>query len=430
MKKLVDSEPDSRGPRLLVSGGRRLAGRVSISGAKNAALPLLASSLLAPGRSTYRNLPDVRDVETMRRLLAALGARVSGRATTSVDATTMAGREAPYEVVQAMRASILVLAPLLARFGHARVAMPGGCAIGPRPIDQHLRGLAALGAKITLERGVLSACALRLHGAAFVFDVVSVTGTETLMMAAARARGRTLLENAACEPEIEELAGALNRMGARVEGAGTSVVFVEGVDELHPIEHSVMPDRIEAGTLMIAAALTRGDVLLEGCVPEHLDAVVAKLRAAGAQVTASAEGLRVRGGREISPADVATRPHPGFPTDLQAQFMVLMTRAAGQSMLTETVFESRFAHVAELARMGADIVIEGRSAIVRGPRRLGGAKVVASDLRASASLVLAGLIAEGTTEVLRAHHLERGYERLDKKLRALGAEIRRETRAT
>ena len=342
-----------------------------------------------------------------------------------VDATKITELEAPYELVKTMRASVLVLGPLCARYGRARVSLPGGCAIGARPIDQHLKGLAAMGARIELEHGYVSARARRLRGATIVFDMVTVTGTENLMMAAALAKGRTTLENAAREPEVEELARVLNKMGARIHGAGTSLITIEGVDELQPVEHAIIPDRIEAGTLLVAAAITRGDVLVRDCLPEHLDAVLAKLRASGVEVTADGDGIRVRSKGELKPADISTQPFPGFPTDMQAQFMVLMTRARGQSVLSETIFENRYMHVPELQRMGADIVVEGRTAIVRGPTKLTGATVMATDLRASASLVLAGLIAEGTTEILRIYHLDRGYDRLDKKLRALGADVRR-----
>jgi UDP-N-acetylglucosamine 1-carboxyvinyltransferase len=342
-----------------------------------------------------------------------------------VDSTHITNFEAPYELVKTMRASALVLGPLVARYGQARVSLPGGCAIGARPIDQHLKGLEALGARIELEHGLVSAKAKRLHGATIVFDMVTVTGTENLMMAAALAKGCTTLENAACEPEVEEMARVLNKMGARIHGAGTSLVTIEGVDELHPLDHAIIPDRVEAGTLMVAAAVTRGNVLVRDCLPEHLDAVIGKLRAAGVEVTVEGEAVRVVGRSEIRPADIATRPYPGFPTDMQAQFMVLMAQAHGQSVLSENIFENRFMHVPELRRMGADIVVEGHTAIVRGPTKLKGAKVMATDLRASACLVLAGLVAAGTTEVLRVYHLDRGYEHLEKKLRGLGADIRR-----
>ena len=413
--------------KIVIRGGVRLAGEVRVSGSKNAALPILASSLLAGGRSIYRNVPALGDVRTMGRLLGQLGARFTdvGRGVAHVDTSVITEHEAPYELVKTMRASVLVLGPLVARHGKARVSLPGGCAIGARPIDQHLKGLAAMGARIDLEHGYVNARARRLRGATIVFDMPTVTGTENLMMAAALARGQTTLENAAREPEVEELARVLNKMGARIRGAGTSLITVEGVDELHPIEHAVIPDRIEAGTLLVAAAITRGDVLVRDCLPEHLEAVIAKLRAAGAEVTAEGDGIRVRGKSEFKPADISTQPFPGFPTDMQAQFMVLMTRAQGQSVLSETIFENRYMHVPELQRMGADILVEGRTAIVRGPTKLTGATVMATDLRASACLVLAGLVAEGKTEILRIYHLDRGYDRLDRKLRALGADVRR-----
>ncbi|HXJ22969.1 MAG TPA: UDP-N-acetylglucosamine 1-carboxyvinyltransferase [Polyangia bacterium] len=413
--------------KIVINGGARLAGEVRVSGSKNAALPILASSLLAQGRSIYRNVPGLGDVRTMSRLLQRLGAEIPDqkKGIAHVDTSRIAEHEAPYELVKTMRASVLVLGPLVARYGRARVSLPGGCAIGARPIDQHLKGLAAMGARIDLEHGYVNARARRLRGATIVFDMPTVTGTENLMMAAALAKGITTLENSAREPEVEELGTVLNKMGAKIRGAGTSVVTIEGVDELHPIEHAVIPDRIEAGTLLVAAAVTRGDVLVRDCLPEHLEAVIAKLRAAGAEVTAEGDGIRVRGKSEFKPADISTQPYPGFPTDMQAQFMVLMTRAEGQSVLSETIFENRYMHVPELQRMGADILVDGRTAIVRGPTKLAGATVMATDLRASACLVLAGLIASGKTEILRIYHLDRGYDRLDKKLRALGADVRR-----
>jgi UDP-N-acetylglucosamine 1-carboxyvinyltransferase len=411
--------------KIVIKGGERLRGEVRVSGAKNAALPILCSSLLATGRSLYRNVPALGDVRTMKKLLAQLGAAVDGQAITSVDTTAITNFEAPYELVKTMRASALVLGPLVGRYGQARVSLPGGCAIGARPIDQHLKGLAALGARIELENGMVTARARRLRGATIVFDMVTVTGTENLMMAAALAKGRTTLENAAAEPEVEELARVLNKMGARISGAGTSLITVEGVDELQPLDHAIIPDRIEAGTLMVAAAVTKGNVLIKDCLPEHLDAVIAKLRAAGVEISVETGGVRVRGRAEVQPTDIATRPYPGFPTDMQAQFMVLMLLARGQSVLSENIFENRYMHVPELCRMGADIVVEGRTAVVRGPAKMKGAKVMATDLRASACLVLAGLVAEGSTEILRVYHLDRGYERLDRKLRALGANIRR-----
>jgi UDP-N-acetylglucosamine 1-carboxyvinyltransferase len=409
-----------------ISGGNRLKGDVRVAGAKNAALPILASSLLASGKSVYRNVPRLMDVETMLTLLGQLGGVVSSVAhKCSIDTHGVCNFEAPYDLVKTMRASALVMGPLLGRYGQANVALPGGCTIGARPMDQHLKGLQALGAKIELENGNVTAKAKRLRGAMIVFDLVTVTGTENVMMAAVLAKGHTTLENVAREPEVEELACVLNKMGARISGAGTSVINIEGVDELFPIEHAIIPDRIEAATFMVAAAMTRGNVLVQGVVPEHLESVIAKLRAAGADVSSEAEGLRVRGAKEIKPTDIATRPFPGFPTDVQAQFMSLMTQAKGQSVLTENIFETRYMHVPELQRMGAIIELDGPTCLVRGPTKLKGAKVMATDLRASACLVLAGLVAQGNTEIDRVYHLDRGYEQLEKKLRALGADIRR-----
>jgi len=415
--------------KIVIEGGRRLKGEVRVSGAKNAALPILCSAILGGGTSVFRNVPKLMDVRTTAKLLRGLGATVedadkAGYAL-AVNTDGIKSFEAPYELVKTMRASVLVLGPLVARHGEAVVSLPGGCAIGARPIDQHLKGLEAMGAKITLTHGSVIAKAKRLRGAAIVCDMPTVTGTENLMMAATLAKGRTTLENAAREPEVEELARVLNKMGARVQGAGTSVITVEGVDELHPIEHAIVADRIEAGTFMVAAAITRGDVLLRDCLPEHLDAVIAKLRAAGAEVVAERDGLRVRGRGEIHGIDITTQPYPGFPTDMQAQFMTLATRARGQSVITETIFENRYMHVSELARMGADIHVDGRTAVIRGVKKLTGAKVMASDLRASAALILAGLVAEGTTEVLRVYHLDRGYEHIERKLQKLGADVKR-----
>ena len=415
--------------KIVVEGGARLAGRIPISGAKNAALPLLAAALLPGGASTFHNVPQLADVRTMAKLLGMLGWQVEGEGTDLTIAPPASRSktrlEAPYELVKTMRASVLVLGPLVARYGKARVSMPGGCAIGARPIDQHLKGLQAMGAKVTLDHGYVEVEAKRLKGATIVLDVPTVTGCENLMMAATLAKGRTVIENAAREPEVEELALVLNKMGTRIQGAGTSIITIEGVDELHPIEHAIIPDRIEAGTFAVAAAMTRGDVLLEGARPEHLDAVIAKLRAAGVHVAAEAGGLRVRGGGELAAVDIVTQPHPGFPTDMQAQFMVMACVARGQSVIKEMIFENRFMHVPELGRMGADIQIAGRVAMVRGGAKLTGAKVMATDLRASASLILAGLVASGKTEVLRVYHLDRGYQAIEVKLRAVGAKIKR-----
>jgi UDP-N-acetylglucosamine 1-carboxyvinyltransferase len=414
--------------KIVIEGGSRLKGEVRVSGAKNAALPILASAILATGRSVFRNVPKLMDIRTMGKLLELMGSTVepdkSGH-TLEIDTDGIKSFDAPYDLVKTMRASVLVLGPLVARHGHATVSLPGGCAIGARPIDQHLKGLEAMGAKITLAHGNVIAKARRLHGANIVCDVPTVTGTENLMMAAALAKGRSTLENAAREPEVEELARVLNKMGARIQGAGTSVITVEGVDELHGIEHAILPDRIEAGTFMVAAALTRGDVLLRDCQPEHLDAVIVKLRAAGVEVVPEKDGLRVRGPATLHPVDITTQPYPGFPTDMQAQFMVLAAKAKGQSVITETIFENRYMHVQELARMGAEIHVDGRTAVIRGVKKLTGAKVMASDLRASAALILAGLVAEGTTEVLRVYHLDRGYEAIEKKLAKIGAHVRR-----
>ena len=415
--------------KIVVEGGQRLEGSIPIGGAKNAALPLLAAALLPTGASTFRNVPRLADVRTMAKLLQMLGWSVEplGDTALTIGPPPPGGEklEAPYELVKTMRASVLVLGPLVARYGRARVSLPGGCAIGARPIDQHLKGLAAMGAKVTLEHGYVDVECARLRGATIVLDVPTVTGCENLMMAGALAKGRTVIEHAAREPEVEELALVLNKMGARIQGAGTPTITIEGVDELLPIEHAIIPDRIEAGTFAIAAAMTGGDVLLEGARPEHLDAVIAKLRAMGVTVSAEGGGVRVRGGGDILPADIVTQPHPGFPTDMQAQFMVLACLARGQSMIKETIFENRYMHVPELARMGADIQTSGRVAVVRGGAKLTGASVMATDLRASASLVLAGLVASGKTEVLRVYHLDRGYETIEKKLGAVGARIRR-----
>jgi UDP-N-acetylglucosamine 1-carboxyvinyltransferase len=416
--------------KIIVKGGRPLQGEVAVSGAKNAALPILASALLADGRSVYRNVPDLADVTTMLKVLATMGcgaARLEGRKK-DVCEVAVEGPitpEAPYDLVKTMRASVLVLGPLVARFGRARVSMPGGCAIGARPIDQHLKGLKAMGAEITLTEGYVEARARQLKGATINFDVITVTGTENVMMAAALARGRTVLENCAREPEVEELARVLNKMGARIEGAGTSVITIEGVEALKPVEHAILPDRIEAGTLMVAAAITGGNVLVKHAVPEHLESVILKLREAGCTVTAEQGGLRVKAPKVVNSVDVKTTEHPGFPTDMQAQLMGLMAVASGTSVISESIFENRFMHVPELHRMGADITIQGHTAVVKGVKRLSGAPVMATDLRASASLVLAGLRAEGKTEVARIYHLDRGYERLERKLRKLGADIRR-----
>jgi len=416
--------------KIIVTGGRPLRGEIGVSGAKNAALPILAASLLTQGPTFFRNVPNLVDVTTMLKVLRTLGCgaeRLGGGRSHVCEVTvpSAVSVEAPYDLVKTMRASVLVLGPLLARHGQARVSLPGGCAIGARPIDQHLKGLEALGADIRLQGGYVEAKAKRLRGGSFTFDMVTVTGTENLMMAATLAHGRTLLENAAREPEVEELARVLNKMGARVSGAGTDIISIDGVDELKPVEHSILPDRIEAGTLLVAAAITGGDVLVRNAVPEHLDAVIQKLRAAGCQIILEEGGLRCKGPKDIHSVDVKTSAHPGFPTDMQAQLMVLMTVANGTAMISENIFENRFMHVSELQRMGADISVQGSTAVVKGVKSLSGAPVMATDLRASASLILAGLRAHGRTDVYRVYHLDRGYERLDRKLRILGANVRR-----
>jgi UDP-N-acetylglucosamine 1-carboxyvinyltransferase len=413
-----------------IRGGRPLQGVVEVSGAKNAALPLLAATLLAEGQHRLENVPRLADIATTARLLRHMGCEVERDAAdphaVAVSVPSEPLPEAPYELVKTMRASVLVLGPLAARLGRARVSLPGGCAIGARPIDQHLKGLSVLGAEIRLEHGYVEVlCPKGLRGGTVVFDMPTVTGTENLLMAAALARGRTLLENCAREPEIVELADALNSMGARISGQGTSVIAVEGVEGLAPLRHAVRPDRIEAGTLLVAAAITAGDVTVKNVIPAHLDAVIAKLREAGTQFEPVPGGLRVKGPARPAPVDLRTAPFPGFPTDMQAQTMALLTLAEGSSVIQETVFENRFMHVLELGRMGADIRVEGHTAVVKGVPRLSGAPVMATDLRASASLVLAGLRAEGTTLVQRVYHLDRGYESLETKLAGLGAQLSR-----
>ena len=413
--------------KIVVEGGRRLEGVVSISGAKNAALPILAASLLTDGTCRFTNVPDLRDIHSIIQLLRSLGARVERQGdAVIVSAASLASSEAPYDLVRKMRASILVLGPLVARLQHARVSLPGGCAIGARPINLHLKGLAMLGAEIDLQHGYVEARAERLKGAEIYFDTVSVTGTENLLMAAVLAEGVTVLRNAAREPEVVALAEVLNRMGAQIEGAGTAVIKIVGVDHLDAVEAPIIPDRIEAGTFMVAAALTAGDVTLTDCEGEHLGAVCDKLGQAGARIEQTPGRIRVRGRSPIKSLDIRTQTYPGFPTDMQAQFMVLMSIAQGQSIITETIFENRFIHVSELKRLGADIVVSGETAVIRGRASLSGAPVMASDLRASASLVLAGLVAEGVTEVNRVYHLDRGYECIEAKLQQLGASIWRE----
>lgn len=415
--------------KILVEGGNTLKGRVAISGAKNAALPILVSSILADGWSTYHNVPRLRDVASTLDLLEVMGAvyEYSTEGSLRINGKGLHKHEAPYDLVRKMRASILVLGPLVARLGRARVSLPGGCAIGARPINLHLDGLARLGADIELAHGYVEASADRLQGAEIFFDTVTVTGTENLMMAAVLAKGTTVLRNAAREPEVVALAETLSRMGARIDGAGTAVMTIEGVDALQPVETTIIPDRVEAGTFMVAAALTGGDVELVDCEPEHLRAVIDTLARTGADVTVNDCRIRVKGGATIDSVDIKTLPYPGFPTDMQAQFMVLMTVANGLSVISETIFENRFIHVSELHRMGANITISGNTAVVRGEKKLSAAPVMATDLRASASLILAGLVAEGRTEVHRVYHLDRGYDRLEEKFAQLGASIWRES---
>ncbi|MHB8200943.1 MAG: UDP-N-acetylglucosamine 1-carboxyvinyltransferase [Acidithiobacillus sp.] len=413
--------------KLLLRGNGPLRGELRISGAKNAALPCLAATLLAREPVRLCNIPHLRDITTTLELLSTLGARVlvDGQLGIEVDPRPVHSVVAPYELVKTMRASILVLGPLLARHGSAEVSLPGGCAIGSRPVSVHLSGLQALGAEITVEDGFVKAQAVRLRGTRIVMEMVSVTGTENLLMAATLAEGRTILENAAREPEIVDLARCLSAMGARISGAGTSVIEIEGVAELHGAEHSVVPDRIETGTYLVAAAMTGGDVCLKRTDAGLLESVLLKLREAGAEVTTGADTIRIRMKRRPQAVDVRTAPFPAFPTDMQAQFMAMNCIAEGSSVITETIFENRFMHVSELQRLGADINADGKTAVVRGVQRLRGAPVMATDLRASASLVLAGLVAEGETLIDRIYHLDRGYEVIEEKLSALGADIRR-----
>jgi UDP-N-acetylglucosamine 1-carboxyvinyltransferase len=413
--------------KIVIQGNHRLSGEVRIHGAKNAALLIQCAALLTDRPSSIRHLPRLSDIDTMSKLLRSLGCEVSGDRTLRVDPSGVAKGtlEASYEHVKTMRASVTVMGPLLARYGRCRVSLPGGCAIGARPIDQHLKGLEALGAEITLRHGYVDLEAKRLRGAAVLFDTITVGGTQNVMMAAALAEGSSRLENAAREPEVEELARVLVKMGAKITGAGTGVIEIEGVDALEGFDHAVVPDRVEAGTFAVAAAITRGDVLLLDAPVDHMHATIAKLEEAGVQCQVEADGLRVIGPERIAPVDVSTLPYPGFATDMQAQMMVLALCADGQSLITETIFENRFMHVPELNRMGGDVTVHGKSAVVRGPCKLTGAEVMATDLRASASLVLAGLVADGTTEVRRVYHLDRGYESIEKRLRKLGADIHR-----
>ncbi|MEN2994667.1 MAG: UDP-N-acetylglucosamine 1-carboxyvinyltransferase [Thermodesulfovibrio sp.] len=412
--------------KLLIVGGTSLKGEVTISGAKNAALPIMASTILAPGVHTLKRIPRLRDVFTMSELIRRMGGTVEFDELCKINTSKINKFEASYDLVKTMRASILVLGPLVARFGRAKVSLPGGCAIGARPVNLHLKGLEKMGAKISLQEGYIIAKASRLVGTKIYFDIPTVTGTENLMMAATLAKGTTIIENAAKEPEVVDLANYLILMGARIEGAGTSIIQIEGVDNLSPCqEYEIIPDRIETGTFIAIAGATGGDILLKGCKVEHIDAIVLKMKDAGIVFKETKNGLRVIGPKKLQAVDITTMPYPGFPTDMQAQFMAMMTIANGTSVIKETIFENRFMHVAELRRMGADITVEGNTATVRGVKRLKGAPVMATDLRASASLVIAGLIAEGETVIDRIYHLDRGYEELDKKLIQLGAKVKR-----
>lgn len=413
--------------KIVITGGTPLVGQVTISGAKNAVLPVLAATLLTQGKNHIQAVPRVRDVKTMVDLVQDLGAQIDQHQGSQIvlDTTGVHKTEARYDLVSTMRASCLVLGPLLARLGEARVSLPGGCAIGARPIDLHIKGLEALGAVIKLEEGYIHGIAKKLKGTHHYFDSVTVTGTMNVMMAAVLAEGETVLENCAREPEVSFLAEVLNRSGAKIGGARSGTITIQGVTSLAPIECSIFPDRIEAATYMIAGAITGGAVEVLNCLPDTLEPIILKLREAGVDVTVNESSVKVRSDSPLAPVDIRTHPYPGFPTDVQAQFMALMVLAQGQSVITETVFENRFMHVAELRRMGADIMIDGHTAIVRGVKQLSGAPVMATDLRASASLVLAGLAAQGQTIISRVYHIDRGYQEMEKKLSQLGASIRR-----
>jgi UDP-N-acetylglucosamine 1-carboxyvinyltransferase len=417
--------------KFVIRGGNPLVGTVRISGAKNSALPCMAAAILTEEEVTLENIPQVRDIETERRLLVAMGAEVElgyGRAQhrTKICCKTLSDPEAKYEIVKTMRASSLVLGPLIARVGMARVAMPGGCAIGGRPIDLHIKGLEKMGATITQEHGYLEARADRLRGAHLVFDKITVTGTEDLLMAAVLAEGETLMENCAREPEVADLAALLTAMGAKIEGAGTSTIRVQGVARLHGARYRINPDRIEAGTFLVAGAITSGDLIVANCNASHLSAVIAKLEEAGVRIDIlGPDTVRVRRDGPLRAADISTEEYPGFPTDMQAQYMALATQSEGVSSVKENIFENRFMHVQELVRMGANIKVDGRTATVRGSAKLSAAAVMCSDLRASASLVLAALVADGESILDRVYHMDRGYERFEEKLRGVGAQIRR-----
>lgn len=416
--------------KLVITGGRRLQGEIAISGAKNAALPLMCAALLTREVVTLTNVPVLNDTRTMLKLLQLMGVRVAREGdTVTLEAAQLDNPFAPYELVKTMRAAILVLGPLVARHGEARVSLPGGCAIGARPVEQHIKGLAAMGAEISVEHGYIHARATRLKGARIFTDMVTVTGTENLMMAACLAQGETVIENAAREPEVVDLAQCLNAMGARVSGAGTDVIRIQGVERLHGATHRIMPDRIETGTYLAAAAITGGEVRLTGTSAGYLDAVIDKLMDAGCEIVSEKapnhEAIHLRAPPRLKAVSIRTAPYPAFPTDMQAQFMALNSVAEGTAVIRETIFENRFMHAVELTRLGADIRIDGNTAVVTGVDKLTGATVMATDLRASASLVIAGLVAEGETVVDRIYHLDRGYERLEEKLAALGARIRR-----
>src|SRR5438094_2788575 len=416
--------------KFVIRGGNPLLGTIRVSGAKNAALPAMAAALLTEKPVILENIPQVRDIETTRKLLAAMGAEVElgyGRAQhrTTICARNLTSPEASYELVKQMRASSLVLGPLVARCGRARVSLPGGCAIGARPIDLHIKGLEQLGAKITQDHGYIEAAASRLKGAEIVFDKITVTGTEDLLMAASLADGETVMQNCAREPEVADLAELLNKMGAHIEGAGTPTIRVKGVSKLHGARHRIIPDRIEAATFIIAGALTGGDLNVAGCDPRHFMALLQKLGEVGVKTAYTADAVRVMGDVPLNSADMNTEEYPGFPTDMQAQYMVLATQAQGTSVITENIFENRFMHAQELVRMGANIKIEGRRAVVRGKTALSAAATLASDLRASASLVLAARVADGRTIIDRVYHIDRGYERIEEKLRGVGAQMKR-----
>jgi UDP-N-acetylglucosamine 1-carboxyvinyltransferase len=422
--------PECLMDKFVIRGGNPLVGNVRISGAKNAALPAMAAAILTDEPVILENIPDVRDIQTERKLLVSMGAEVElgyGRAAhrTTISCKNLVNPEAAYELVKTMRASTLVLGPLVARMGRARVSQPGGCAIGARPIDLHIKGLERLGAKIKQEHGYIEASADRLRGGHIIFDRITVTGTEDLMMAATLAQGETIMENCAREPEVADLAALLTRMGAKIEGAGTSTIHIQGVEKLHGARHRIIPDRIEAGTFVIAAVLTGGDLTLTNCEPAHLGALIQKLEECGVKITTASDSLRVTNGHQLIAADISTEEYPGFPTDMQAQYMVLATQAQGTSIITENIFENRFMHAQELVRMGANLKVEGRRAVVRGKTPLSAAAVQCSDLRASASLVIAALVADGETILDRVYHIDRGYERIEEKLKSVGAQVRR-----